>query len=73
MGPFRDARSSLFCMRNPRMFEIEGPLANAASPLVAWFETREDALLTMRVQDLILRSALLRASRRMKPLKWKLR
>jgi hypothetical protein len=30
---------------------------------------REDALLTMR--DLILRSPLLRASRRMKPTKWK--
>ena len=34
----------------------------------SWFETRGvAALLTMRVQDLILRSAHLRASRRMKP------
>jgi hypothetical protein len=28
----------------------------AASSGASWFETREDALLTMRVQDLILRS-----------------
>jgi hypothetical protein len=25
-------------------------------PVASWFETREDALLTMRVRDLILRS-----------------
>jgi hypothetical protein len=41
----------------------------AISAVASWFETREDALLTMRV--LILRSPLLRASRRMKQLKWK--
>jgi hypothetical protein len=35
-----------------------------------WFETREDALLTM--EGLIQRSPLLGASRRMKPLKWKM-
>jgi hypothetical protein len=36
--------------------------------VASWFETRGfAALLTMRIQDLILRSALLRASRRMKP------
>src|SRR5712692_5684596 len=36
--------------------------------LASWFETRGVAArLTMRVQDLILRSALLRGSRRMKP------
>jgi hypothetical protein len=28
----------------------------AAAPVASWFETREDALLTMRVSDLILRS-----------------
>jgi hypothetical protein len=39
--------------------------------MASWFETRGfAALLTMRVQDLILRSALLRASRRMKPPNW---
>jgi hypothetical protein len=27
-----------------------------ASPVASWFETREDALLTMRVRDLVLRS-----------------
>jgi hypothetical protein len=27
-------------------------------PMAAWFETREDALLTMRVENLILRSGL---------------
>jgi len=49
----------------------------------SWFETREDALLTMRVQDLILRSIangsrecapddrLRDASRRMQPPNWK--
>jgi hypothetical protein len=41
--------------------------------LATWFETRGVAvLLTMRVQDLILRSALLRASPRMKPLNYAL-
>jgi hypothetical protein len=36
--------------------------------MASWFETRgAAALLTMRVTDLILRSALSRASRRMKP------
>jgi len=36
--------------------------------VASWFETRgAAALLTMRVQDLILRSGLLAASRRMKP------
>jgi hypothetical protein len=41
--------------------------------VASWFETRGvAALLTMRVQDLILRSALLRASRRMKPPNWKM-
>jgi hypothetical protein len=41
-----------------------------SSPLQPWlwFETREDALLTMRVRNLILRSGHLAASRRMKPL-----
>jgi hypothetical protein len=39
-----------------------------------WFETRGvAALLTMRVQDLILRSGVFAASRRMKPLNWKMR
>jgi hypothetical protein len=40
--------------------------------VASWFETREDALLTMRVENLILRSGLLAASRRMKPLNWKI-
>jgi hypothetical protein len=40
--------------------------------VASWFETRGvAALLTTRVQDLILRSGLLAASRRMKPLYWK--
>jgi hypothetical protein len=44
-----------------------------AYPVASWFETRGvAALLTMRVHDLILRSALLRASRRMKPPNWKM-
>ena len=32
-------------------------------PMAAWFEMREGALLTMRVQDLILRSGLGRVSK----------
>jgi hypothetical protein len=41
--------------------------------VASWFETREDALLTMRFErDLILRSPLLRASRRMRTMKGKL-
>jgi hypothetical protein len=43
-------------------------------PMATWFETRGvAALLTMRIKDLILRSGLLAASRRMKPLNWKIR
>jgi hypothetical protein len=39
--------------------------------VASWFETRGvAALLTMRVIDLILRSGLLAASRRMKPSNW---
>jgi hypothetical protein len=45
-----------------------------AAPVASWFETHRVAvLLTMRVSDLILRSGLLAASRRMKPLNRKLR
>jgi hypothetical protein len=50
--------------------------------MASWFETRgvaalltmrvPDLILTMRVPDLILRSAHLRASRRMKPPNWKM-
>jgi hypothetical protein len=55
-----------------------------AYAVASWFETREDALLTMRVSDLILRSIangsresapddrLRDASRRMKPPYWKM-
>jgi hypothetical protein len=40
----------------------------AAHPAASWFETRGiAALLTMRVEDLILRSTRQRASRRMEP------
>jgi hypothetical protein len=35
--------------------------------VASWFETRGVAALTMKTEDLILRSALVRASRRMKP------
>jgi hypothetical protein len=39
------------------MRALSGSLELFAAPLVAsWFETRENALLTMRVSDLILRS-----------------
>jgi hypothetical protein len=44
----------------------------AASVLAAWFETREDALLTMRVSDLILRSIAKRCVSKDEALKWKL-
>jgi hypothetical protein len=44
-----------------------------AYPVASWFETRaKSALLTMRVYDVILRSGLLAASRRMKPPYWKM-
>ena len=41
-------------------------------PVASWFETRGVAALTMRVEDIILRSAHLRASRGMKPPNWKI-
>ncbi|HEX3114045.1 MAG TPA: hypothetical protein VHQ48_01100 [Bradyrhizobium sp.] len=41
--------------------------------MASWFETRGvAALLTIRIQDVILMSAHLRASRRMKPPNWKM-
>ena len=44
----------------------------AASPAGSWFETREDALLTMRVQDLILRSIAKRCVAKDEAMNWKL-
>src|SRR5664279_6239158 len=42
------------------------------SPAGSWFETRENALLTMRVQDLILRSIAKRCVAKDEAMNWKL-
>src|ERR1039458_8240595 len=44
----------------------------AASPAASWFETREDALLTIRIQDLILRSIAKRCVSKDEAMNWKL-